>query len=99
MHMFACVVNDDWRVAKRTRLFLIRDELHGNTIHERAHARVHCIGVCSVLLSIGLFISTYLATVQLRERRNKSTCMSSLLQFMLRVDRQTDRHVVNVYDV
>ncbi len=74
------------------------------------NAHAHTKGVCSVLPPVHLLVHIYtyrriLATVQFSseyeegERKKRSTCMSSLLQFMLRVDRQTDRHAVNVYDV
>lgn len=77
---------------------LIHNELNQNTIRE-------CL-FCSFLIGVARsHIHIFICTVQLRvktrrkKKQNRSVCMSSLLEFILGVDRQSDKHTVSEYDV
>lgn len=106
VRMCVCRMNGVWQIVKK-RIFLVRHELNWNTIYKthvcacaRARALIH---ICIKFLFCSSSAYTYwlqfsLATNIEKEKKNRSTCMSSLLQFILCVDRQMDRQAVSILD-
>jgi hypothetical protein len=84
-----CKMNGVWRIAKKRIFFR-------NMIHEYICARFVLFFVrIQFSLATNIYINIYIYN---EKKRNRSTCMSSLLQFMLCIDRQMDRQTVSVSD-